>query len=764
MLFILHLTNTAEMRFIWLFCFFSFSGSFIAQTFSLSGKIISEKGDSIPFVNIIDLKTKNGTSSNIDGAFSILVNKGEVILRVSAIGFEQKVLELNITDNQVIDIEIKEDDGVLDEIVISGTLNEISKKESPIPIEVYSAKYLRKVPVPGILAATQNVNGVRPQLNCAVCNTGDIHINGMEGPYTMVTIDGMPIVGGLSTVYGLQGIPSSLLDRLEVIKGPASTLYGSEAVAGLVNVVTKNVNSAPKFAAEFMASSWQEYQADFMFKYAENKKISGIFAADYHNYTNPIDKSGDNFTDLTLKDRISVFNKLEFKRKFRRVATLTTRYLYEDRWGGEMQWTPEFRGGDSIYGESIYTNRAEVIGVYQLPFKEKIMFSSSYSYTSQDSRYGDVVYIGDQHIGYSQLVWHKDIKERHKIVTGLALRYNNYDDNTTATFLDLNGENINNPDIWFLPGCFIQDNIKLNNKSYLLLGSRYDYHTKHGNIFSPRVNYKLDPNKNTSFRVGYGNGFRVVNVFTEDHAALNGSKEVVFIEDLDPERSHNLNFNVEKRINSNWSFISLDASLFYTHFSNKITPDYETNDQQIIYSNLDGYAISRGASLNTKFIFEFPLRINLGVTIMDVFNMEKNESGLLERSDQLFTEPYSAIWSASYYFTRPSFSIDYTGNLYGPMKLPLLSNDFRSEFSKPFSIQNVKISKEFKNGFNFYFGIRNILNFTPPAYSILRSHDPFDKLVNDPIDNPNNYSFDPTYIYTSFQGITFFAGLKYVIK
>ena len=86
--------------------------------------------------------------------------------------------------------------------------------------------------------------GFRPQINCSVGNTGNIHINGMEGAYSMVAADGMPIMGGLSTVYGLQGI-FGLIDQLEVIKGPASTIM-SEAMAGLINVVTKDVDCIPK--------------------------------------------------------------------------------------------------------------------------------------------------------------------------------------------------------------------------------------------------------------------------------------------------------------------------------------------------------------------------------------------------------------------------------------------------------------------------------------------------------------------------------------
>ena len=133
----------------------------------------------------------------------------------------------------------------IEEVVISGTMKAVNRLESTVPVEVYSESFLKKNPTPNLFEALQNINGVRPKLNCSVCNTGDIRINGLDGPNTMVLIDGMPIVSSLGTVYGFSGIPSSLIERVEVIKGPASSLYGSEALAGVINIVTKRAHNAP---------------------------------------------------------------------------------------------------------------------------------------------------------------------------------------------------------------------------------------------------------------------------------------------------------------------------------------------------------------------------------------------------------------------------------------------------------------------------------------------------------------------------------------
>src|SRR5690606_10289902 len=144
--------------------------------------------------------------------------KHKILLAITLLGFTN-------TFSQVEQDTLTNDmDDTLEEIVISGTMKPVLRSESLVPVEVYTPTFFKKNPTANVFEALQIVNGVRPQVNCSVCNTGDIHINGLEGPYTFVLIDGMPIVSGLSTVYGLSGIPNSLIERVEVVKGPASSL------------------------------------------------------------------------------------------------------------------------------------------------------------------------------------------------------------------------------------------------------------------------------------------------------------------------------------------------------------------------------------------------------------------------------------------------------------------------------------------------------------------------------------------------------------
>ncbi|WP_299054092.1 TonB-dependent receptor [uncultured Polaribacter sp.] len=728
----------------------------LAQNNSLSGKIISN-GNVLPFANVYVKNTKLGMSSNENGMYEIKkIPNGTYIIIISSVGHQTKVEKITFANNEkkIKNFELKES-LALDEIVISGTLKPVTKSNSPVPVEVYSETFFKKNPTPSIFESLQNINGVKPQINCNVCNTGDIHINGLEGPYTFILIDGMPIVSGLSTVYGLSGIPQALIERVEIVKGPASTLYGSEAVGGIINIITKKPTNAAAVSTDILTSSWGEVNTDIGVRYKASEKIDGLLGVSYFNFQNRIDNNNDNFTDLTLQNRISIFNKLNIKRKDNKVFTIAGRYVYEDRWGGEMDWERKYRGSNIKYSESIYTNRWETFGTYELPGVDNIDFQFSANGHYQDSFYGTDSYDAKQLIGFGQFVFNKNIGKKHDLLLGLAYRYNYYDDNSFAT-LDENGVE-NKPAITHLPGIFAQDEIALNSQNKLLLGARWDYNSLHGHILTPRLNYKWNSDDNTDIiRLSIGNGFRVANVFTEDHAALTGAREVEFNGELEPETSWNGNINYVKKINTDKAFITIDASAFYTYFTNQILPDYETDPNKIIYANLDGYSVSQGVSLNTDILFTNGLSVNAGVTFMDVSATENSV-----KTRQILTESFSGVWSISYKF-NDSFSMDYTGNLYGPMRLPLLGeNDTRDPKSPWFSIQNIQLTKKINNSWELYGGVKNLLNFTPPANSINSANNPFDVGV-DTVSNPE-LAFDPSYMYASNQGIRMFLGLRYTL-
>ncbi|KFE99650.1 TonB-dependent receptor [Chryseobacterium formosense] len=682
-------------------------------------------------------------------------------LFLSSFCFAQKTDTLDFNQIQKIDSATSEKKKeiktrVIDDVVITGTIKPISKSKSPVAVEIYSQKFFQKNPTPNIFEAIAMVNGVKPQLNCSVCNTGDIHINGLEGPYTMILIDGMPIVSSLSTVYGLSGIPNSLIDRIEVVKGPASSLYGSEAMGGVINIITKNALTAPKLSVDLMTTSWAENNVDLSTKFNLGKNAASLLSINYFNFTKRFDENNDNFTDGALQNRISVFNKWNFQRKENRQASFALRYLYEDRFGGEIQWNKSYRGSGEIYGESIYTNRVEAFGVYQWPMEENIVTQFSYNFHDQNSFYGTNPFTATQKVAFAQTYWDKKLGN-HDLIVGATFKRTFYDDNTPGT-LSSDGV-MNEPMKSPILGAFIQDQWEINEKNTLLLGYRFDYDKIHHAVHSPRFAWKFSPNPYHTLRFNFGTGFRVVNLFTEDHAALTGSRDVVIQSNLKPEKSINGNLNYVWKIPVGEKLINLDASAFYTYFSNKIVSDFDTDPEKIIYDNLNGYGISRGASLILDYTFNFPLSVNLGVTYLDVYQKFDGEN---EKSQQFHAPKWSGTYNLTYKFPG-NLTIDFTGQFYGPMRLPVLPNDYRPEYSPFYNLANIQVSKSFKSGFEVYGGIKNLFNFTPEN-PLMRPFDPFDKNADDPISNPNHYTFDTTYGYAPMQKIRGFLGVKYTLK
>lgn len=733
-----------------------------AQNIIISGAVKDlETREPVGFATVFLSTTSKGTTTSEQGNFSISLQPIELAdgkLVVSSVGYQTDTLKLNNRQTRYT-LFLKQDFNALKEVVVvSGTMKEVTKMNSAIPVEVYSPALFLKNPTPSIFESLGMINGVQPQLNCNVCNTGDIHINGMEGPYTMVLIDGMPVVSSLATVYGLAGIPNSMVKRIEVVKGPASTLYGSEAVGGLINIITKEPSSSPFLHVDLSATSLKEYNADVSTKWKINN-TQALLGINYFNFKNKIDVNNDNFTDVTQQQRISFFNKWDFQGQKNRINSVALRYVYEDRWGGEMQWTKNDRGSNNIYGESIYTNRVEIIGKYQLPVKQNITFDYSYNYHLQDSYYGVTKYAADQQVAFTQLRWDKKFG-KHDLLLGLPFRYVYYDDNSPATASKDSSYSENKPMQTYLPGIFLQDELKFNESLTVLAGVRYDHHNQHGNIFSPRVSIKFSPDKQHTFRLSTGNGFRVVNLFTEDHAALTGARQIIIKNELKPEQSWNVNLNYATTIEHASGYMGIDGSLFYTYFNNKIVGDFITDPQMIIYDNLQGHAVSKGITINTDIAFTNSLKVITGITLMDVYQISTSQEGEI-KTPQLFAPRVSGTYALSYSIDKFGLTLDLTGRLNGPMDLPVVPNDFRPQKSPWFTLMNFQLSKTFTTGLEIYGGVKNLLNFIPKD-PLLRPFDPFDKNVNS--NNPFGYTFDTTYNYAPVQGIKAFGGLRYTIQ
>lgn len=816
-----------------------------AQTASISGKVTS-KGKPLELINVYLQGAEKGAVTDSSGQYQITnIPPGNYTIIASAIGFKRKTSRVTLEKGaqKMVNFELTEDDSQLNEVVVTGTLKEIRKSESPVPVTIISSRLFKKNPTSNVLDALYLVNGLNPQVNCNMCNTSDIGINGMQGPYTMVLIDGMPIVSSLSTVYGLSGIPNSIIDRVEIVKGPASSLYGSEAIGGVINIITKKAENAPRFFLDYNGSTWGELTGNMGFSTKISDKVSTMFNVDGYYFNTEKDQDNDGYMDKTLQKRLSFFNKWDIKQKYDKTASVSLRYYNEDRHGGELGWNKDHRkfvdfneldndpnsdgyNGDVVlpngytvynqkyakgfrvprfmtdeekqewmdmvrsvnpdavfaddmkYQESIYTSRFEAVGKWQLPIKENITLQASYNQHDQNSAYGTELFMAHQKTAFGQAYWDRELGN-HSVLAGVSYRYVWFKDNTIAS------NNGAFPFVTQMPGIFIQDLWKTGEKTNLLLGYRLDYdesesaNGSHENVVhSPRVAFKYMPNDNNIFRASVGTGYRVVNIFSEDHRALSGQYQAEFGEDLKPEKSISGTLDYEGKIASEAIGFTYDVGVYYTHFFNKIYPVRNDQSRTLVYYNVDGdeYARNIGASLDVAFNFSFPLRLTAGVSYnqAQLFEYERDEEGNITNhsigaSDFEFSPRWMGVYSASYDLTR-NLTVDLTGQWKGPMLLPTQGEmetfdadgnvtgtvtDPRPERSPWFTKMNLQLTYRLAK-FQIYGGVKNMFNYVP-KHLLVNTDDPF----NDRASVYGGLQFDTEYNYTPQQGRTGFLGVRY---
>ncbi|NGP75500.1 TonB-dependent receptor [Balneolaceae bacterium YR4-1] len=690
------------MKKLLLFLFLSSSLSALAQ--SSDGRIegsVTHNGEPVPGVNVGIESLQKGSASDKKGKFAIQnISPGTYRLRASAVGYRPVTKDVAVQAGETtqITLELEESLLELDQVVVTGTMKETYVKDSPVKVNVVSNKFLEKNPSNNIMESVGFINGLYNEVSCGVCGTSSIRINGMEGPYTSVLIDGMPIMGSLASVYGLNGINPGIIESIEIIKGPNSTLYGSEAMGGVINVRTKDPATASRLNLSGYTSSHLENNLDFSYS-PPTEGFQTFFSGNAFYFDRFLDHNNDNFADATKRKRISLFNKWSITRPQARRLDIALKYYFEDRLGGTPEYSKELRGSDTVYGEYITTNRLEVIGTYELPLEETIRLDYSYSYHDQDSYYGDYRYQAGQQIFFTNLVWDKRFRYDRQLLLGSTIRYDALDQTFDEQRLDDGSE-----DRRFTPGIFGQYEHIFSEVARMLAGLRVDHYSDHGFIFSPRFNLKLSPTHHTTIRFNAGTGFRIVNLFTEEHDILSGSRQVVISESLDPEKSYNGTVNINQIVDIGNSVLNMDFDLFYTRFSNRIIPNY-SNPNEIRYSNLQGHSVSQGLAFTAAHNFPGPLQYSVGITFQDVYQDTGNGKDTLP-----FAPNFTGNFSISYGIESIATYFDYTGRLVGSMELPEYPDAVNK--SEIYTEQNVKVSKRLSENIEVYGSVKNIFNYT----------------------------------------------------
>jgi outer membrane receptor for ferrienterochelin and colicins len=672
---------------------------------------VQSNGEHVPFINITIDGTTIGTVTDATGHFQITnIPEGTYTIRASGVGYKTATETFTAVANTTKEIKfvIEEDVHNLEEVVVSADRNQTNRKEAPVVVTTVSPKIFEITQSANLAEGISFTPGLRTETNCQNCGFTQLRMNGMEGPYTQILMNSRPVFSGLAGVYGLELIPSNMIERLEIVRGGGSSLFGGNAIAGTVNIITKetfynalevdNRFGVIGLGNENGGSPALDNQLSLNASVVSDDKRTGGYVYTMLRNRDAYDANDDDFSELVqMKNTtfgFNVFHKPGAKSKI----TLDGYRIDEFRRGGNrLDYLPHeadiaeqlqhlITGGNLSY--ELYTNNNhDKLMVYAAA--QQVNRSSYYGAEQDPDAYGSTANlsssVGAQYVINSS----RFLFPASSTVIGI----DNSNDYLDDTKLGANGDantTLTNQYVNTL-GTFIQQDWK-SDKFNIGLGLRYDYYLVRdledaegsqgdisNGVFVPRVNllYKITPD--IRFRAGYAAGYRAPQVFNEDlHIELVNATRVrtVNSEDLKQETSHafTASLNTDFLLGNSPSYFLVEG--FYTILNDAFADEFfdPNEDGNFVYQrvNAEDGAFVTGANVEFKSFITRDLETQLGFTLQNsAFESEQGwgeeESSVskdfLRTPDQYGYAMF--LWKPSKHFNT-SLSLNYTGS----MKVP----------------------------------------------------------------------------------------------
>ncbi|MDY0781278.1 TonB-dependent receptor [Tenacibaculum sp. IB213877] len=557
------------------FCF-----SIITNGQTIKGKVISSSGEILPFTNIYIKGTQTGTTADENGFYELSAKQNRVVLVASSVGFlsERKTVTINSSEEKIINFTLTETAEILDQVTITGTRTDKRRTNSPVIVNVINSETFANVQACNLSEGLKFQTGLRVETDCQTCNYTQLRMNGLAGGYSQILINGRPIFSPLTGLYGLEQIPTNMIERIEVVRGGGSALYGSSAIGGTVNVITK----IPKRDNYSVGYTYQNSKgtSDNIISgngtlVNEDKSFGGTFFFNVRN-RDLFDANGDNFSELPeLKNTAFGANVFYIPTENQKLEVNFSK-LNEYRYGGEMNDdAPHLALQSEERKHDVYVSNVD----YQINFnddKSSLITYVASQFTGREHYTGVIPDIGTpedfEHLanppyGSSESsTFQGGIQLNHKLeefLNGNAVFTIGSEFVQDDVFDVIEAYNYKIDQTTKNIGFFFQSDWEISEKWNLLAGVRFDNHTLNAlkidgseksitnNVFSPRVSLLYKPFEKTQIRATWGTGFRAPQAFDADlHIAFAGGgiSRVVLADDLKRERSnsYSLSFNYDK--------------------------------------------------------------------------------------------------------------------------------------------------------------------------------------------------------------------------
>ena len=517
---------------------------------------------------------KKGLITDSLGKFLLAYSSSKRIeLTISSSGFETKDTIINtvsIDTTKVLTISLKEKNIAMEDVVVVASSKTNSHIEDlPTKVEVIGAEEVTEEGQikPGNIASLLNdVAGVQIQQTNAATGGTDMRLQGINGKYTQLLIDGLPLYGGYGGSFSILQIPPLDLQQIEIIKGNNSTLYGGGAIAGMVNLILKTPKlNKPEHSITINRSTLLENNVNTFHSYRNNNIGYTLFAGGTYQHYVDVDKDG--FSDLPSIKNIFVHPRIFIYGKHNTEMVIGYTLTYEDRNGGDTRVLDNHADAQHqffIRNKSL-RNTADISWNKKLNSTDMLTAKGSISLLDRQIETNVFGMGGLQNLWYTELAYNKNLSH-HKIVGGINISGDDFTKYLPDSSL-LNNENRNTI------GAFIQDDWRLNNQWVMQGGIRLDNHNLYGAFLLPHLSLMYRPNKKLTFRLGGGMGYKNPETFTTDMDERDYHYLKSINNTVSAERSMGANCDVNYKIKmENWN-ITFNQTLFYTDISKPITLD-----------------------------------------------------------------------------------------------------------------------------------------------------------------------------------------------
>lgn len=626
---------------------------------------------------------------------------------------------------------------------------------TPIKTEVISSAELAKGACCD-LAGCFNTNGsVQAAVTNVVTNTKELRILGLGGVYNQILLDGFPLILGSSYTYGMSTLPGPFIENIFISKGANSVLQGWEGISGQVNVETKDPGHSPRYFGNMYINSFGEKQFNAFTTFG-NEKVKNLLAVHVVRPANEIDRDDDQFLDLPLLNRISVYNRLQIGNPDADTwsSSLGLRWVGERRIGGQRGYEADRdQGSNQIYGQAINFSQPEMWFRLNRRINERarIVTLISAQYHDQDSWYGIMNYRNRQTLANMTIQWEQESASGNTLRMGMSgrlLRLSedlNYGANPLA--LPQGGAYERQDKI----GGVFAEQIRYywDDRLTWILGLRYDHHQEFGGRFTPRTLLKIDPYPHTSIRASVGYGWRMANVFTENVFLLASNRRVVFEGDLHPEGAWNAGINLNRDLDFGTWTGRWGMDYYETRFTNQIFPDYNQAPDLAVIANFTGRSVSRAYQTDLDMNHPSGWQLKFAYNYLEVFRGEGAEKTILP-----FNPAHKLLGVVS--FAPPSlpFQIDAHGHWYGKQILPNTTMNpeiyQRPATSETYMTITLQLTWRFKQ-WEVYGGCENIFDYRQER-PILGWEDPFGPY------------FDTALAWGPTRGREFYIGLRWRLE